>query len=126
VAKDDDVLTGFQQWLSRQPQHQSVRWRSPSRSAALNSRRCPITRRRGDLGIIKPRQAIALANCLAACQGPVLLGADANTPRSTQRTSPPPSRTGIAATATCKVKQEMTSCSGQRRSITSTTRCGAG
>jgi endonuclease/exonuclease/phosphatase family metal-dependent hydrolase len=31
-------------------------------------------------GITKPRQAIALANWLAVCRGPVLLGADANTP----------------------------------------------
>jgi endonuclease/exonuclease/phosphatase family metal-dependent hydrolase len=31
-------------------------------------------------GIIKPRQAITLARWLAGCRGPVLLGADANTP----------------------------------------------
>lgn len=31
-------------------------------------------------GIDKPQQAIALARRLALCRGPVLVGADANTP----------------------------------------------
>jgi hypothetical protein len=77
-------------------------------------------------GIVKPQQAVAFACWLSKQNGPLLFGADANTPLIDAIDLPIPGRTGIPASGNCTVSLEMIFCSALARSTISMTHCAAG
>jgi hypothetical protein len=74
----------------------------------------------------KARQAVTFARWLTDQPGPLLFGADANTPRSTCTTWLTRELTGIPGAGNCSASQEMTSCSVPGKFASLTMRCGDG